>query len=271
MDSVFKSGAIAALFAITACVAAPVAAADLPGYRGSLKDAPPVHHYSAGPCYIRGDIGYSVSGEPDVNWPVVNERPLGSGNFFYDGDTVSNVQIDDSWMGEVGIGCGSGSRGFRAEIAAGFRGQKTIDGEPIVFTGAVDDPLHTAVSSYTLMVNVYKDLGRWGRVVPYVGAGVGLSYNKIDEVFFTQNPALTNTIAGDRDVAFAWSLMAGFGYQISQRAILDVGYRYIDFGSGKSGRVDNAGFQNPAVEVQDLTAHEFKVGLRYHFGSSAPS
>ncbi len=271
MESVFKSGAVAALIAITACVAAPAAAGDLKGYRGSLKDGPPVHHYSAGPCYVRGDIGYSVSSDPDVRWPVTNERPAGSGIFVYDGDAVSNVDIENSWFGEVGIGCGSGSRGFRAEVAASFRGDKNIDGEPIVFAGAPDDPLHTSVSSYALMLNVYKDLGRWGRVVPYLGAGIGVSYNMVDEVYFTQNPALTNTIAGDRDIAFAWSLMAGFGYQISQRAILDFGYRYIDLGSGKSGRVDSAGFANPAVEIDDLTAHEFKVGLRYHFGTSAPA
>ena len=65
--------------------------------------------------------------------------------------------------------------------------------------------------------------------------------------------------------------MAVFAYQVSNRAILDFGCRYIDFGSVKSDRVDPGLNQNPAVEVEDWTAHEFKVGLRYHFGGSTPA
>ena len=60
--------------------------------------------------------------------------------------------------------------------------------------------------------------------------------------------------------------MAGVGYQISDRAIIDVGYRYIDLGKISSQRSDSGGFVNPAVHFDDLTAHEIKVGLRYSFG-----
>ena len=62
--------------------------------------------------------------------------------------------------------------------------------------------------------------------------------------------------------------MAGIGYQISDRAIIDVGYRYLDLGDANSERVDSAGFVNPRVNVDDITSHEIKIGLRYHFGSS---
>ena len=67
-----------------------------------------------------------------------------------------------------------------------------------------------------------------------------------------------------------WSLllMAGVAYQISPRAILDVGYRYIDLGTVSSERNDTAGNVNPRVTMDDIAAHEVKVGLRYHFGSS---
>ncbi len=91
----------------------------------------------------------------------------------------------------------------------------------------------------------------------------------MSDVYFTGNPALTNRIKGDNDLSFAWSLMAGVGYQISDRAILDVGYRYIDLGSISSQRSDSGGFVNPAVKLDDLTAHEVKVGLRYHFGGGS--
>jgi len=43
--------------------AAPALAADLNG-PVSLKDRP-VYRRAAGPCYVRGDVGYSCSGNPD--------------------------------------------------------------------------------------------------------------------------------------------------------------------------------------------------------------
>jgi opacity protein-like surface antigen len=170
-----------------------------------------------------------------------------------------------------------GHAGVRVEAVLGYRGNRKIDGEPGNFTvtnpgpvvvnnGGAIDPLHTSLTTYTMMINGYKDLGNFGGFVPYVGAGIGAAYHKLDDVYFTGNANLTNRIRGDNDLAFAWSLMAGVGYQISDRAILDVGYRYIDLGTISSQRSDSGGFVNPAVKIDDLTAHEVKVGLRYHFG-----
>ena len=119
------------------------------------------------------------------------------------------------------------------------------------------------------MLNAFKDLGSFGGFVPYVGAGIGAAYHQLDDVSFTGNTALTNRIRGNNDLALAWSLMAGVGYQISDRAVIDVGYRYIDLGQISSQRSDTGGFVNPAVKIDDLTAHEVKVGLRYSFGGGS--
>ena len=168
----------------------------------------------------------------------------------------------------------------------GFRGDRKVNGEPATYdiiykdvtpvpvapppvnVPVVDDPLHTSIKSYTMMVNAYKDLGTYGNITPYLGAGVGAAYHQVKETYFTGNYNLVNKIEGHNDLSFAWSLMAGVGYQISDRAVLDIGYRYIDLGDASSGRVDSAGFVNPRVDFDDLTAHEIKVGLRYSFGQS---
>ncbi len=296
MTNVLKSGLASAAVALTAAFATPASAADL---GGSLKDGyiapmPQVHAASAGPCYFRADVGGSVSRDPSVDWPVYNEVFVDDTSpaddptvidqheidYVFAGSEVSQVSMENTWLVDVGVGCGSGSRGLRAEAVFSFRGDRKIDGIPFVYNGSLigepegtppddfDDPLHTSVKSYSLMFNAYYDFGRIGNFVPYLGAGVGAAYNIMDEVYFTENPALINRIEGNRDLSFAWSLMAGVGYQISDRAILDFGYRYIDLGKIESGRVDSAGFVNPAVKVDDLGAHEFKLGLRYHFGSS---
>jgi len=274
--------AATAAFTIFACISSPVLAGGLLDRGRSMKDdyRPYMRNISsgAGPCYFRADVGYSVSADPSIKWPVSNiDRTTNPTTFTYIGDAVTNTSMDNSWFGEGGFGCGSGSSGFRAEVALGFRGSKDIVGEPRVFTVTtpttpttpIIDPLHTSLQSYTLMFNLYRDLGNYGGFTPYIGAGIGASYNKLSQVYFTGNPNLVNRIAGNSDLSFAWSVMAGVGYQLSERAVLDVGYRFIDLGSIKSGRVDSAGFVNPAVRVNDIYAHEFKIGLRYHLGGGS--
>lgn len=296
MTNVYKSGLASAAVALAAVFSAPAMAADL---GGSLKDGyvaplPQVHAAAAGPCYIRADVGGSVSRDPDMDWPVYNEvfaddwnrnGTIDAGEVHYEfaGSEVQEVSMDNTWLAEVGAGCGSGSRGFRGEVTFGFRGERDVWGVPPIYNGTiigdpvgttppdVDDPIHTSVKSYTLMLNGYYDLGQYSGFVPYVGAGVGAAYHMVDEVYFTDNPNLINRIEGDKELSFAWSLMAGVAYQVSDRAILDFGYRYIDMGKANSGRVDSAGFVNPRVDLDNIAAHEFKLGLRYHLGSSRSS
>ena len=285
MKLVSLAGVASAALALAVQVPAPAAAADLGGYRGgSVKDGyapmPVISQGSAGPCYFRGDVGYSWSNDPTITWPVNSiDNTAAPPTTTFITDKVTNASMENTWFAEGGVGCGwGGSRGVRLEAVLGYHGNRKIDGEPGNFTvtnpgpvvnnnGGAVDPMHTNLTTYTMMLNAYKDLGNLGGFVPYVGAGVGAAYHRLDDVYFTGNPNLVNRIHGDNDLAFAWSVMAGVGYQISDRAIVDVGYRYIDLGSITSQRSDTGGFVNPAVHINDLTAHEVKVGLRYHFGA----
>ena len=72
MKTILKAGVAAAALAIAMSVTTDTFAADL----GSIKDgyaAAPAYVASAvGPCYFRGDVGYSISQDPSVTWPVNN-------------------------------------------------------------------------------------------------------------------------------------------------------------------------------------------------------
>jgi opacity protein-like surface antigen len=297
MKMINIAGLIAAAVAV-AVSGSPVSAADLGGPRGgSIKDggydAPMVTRGAAGPCYVRGDLGYSMSRNPTATWPVstftrtydgadlASSTTYTDSNFAYVGDHVANTKMDNALFGGVGLGCGSGSRGIRGEVMLSHTAHRKFTGEPVnfsfteVFTApnpnpapTFVDPMHTSIRSTTLMFNGYKDLGSFGGFTPYLGAGVGVSYNKMSEVYFTDNPYLINRIQGDSRLSLAWALMAGVGYQVSDRAILDLGYRYMDYGKANSGRIDNTNSINPAVRISDITAHEVKIGLRYHFGAT---
>ena len=295
-----KSCSALGALAVVAVVATPSIAADLGGSRGgSIKDgavyaqpAPASSFGGFGNCYFRGDGGYSFGNDPRIKFPVgnldntfsgtdpANPGTLLSSQFTQTTDVVRDPRLESTFFGEGGFGCGSGSHGIRAELVFGYHSDRRIDGRPgdfnvnNIYTGVpaptapINDPLRTSLRSYTLMTNVFKDLGRWGNVTPYIGAGVGIAYNQLSEVSFIDSPNLRNRITGNNDLSLAWSAMAGIGYQISERAIIDVGYRYIDFGRIASQRNYDAGFVNPRVRVDDIAAHEIKVGLRYHFNTA---
>ncbi|MGE0768728.1 MAG: outer membrane protein [Hyphomicrobiaceae bacterium] len=259
MNTKLKFG-LASVIAAAACTLLPSmgAAADL--YGGSLKDgyapaysAPAI----AGPCYLRGDVGYGWSNTSGAVYEGNGVDPV-----------VYNAELSNGGVYEAGIGCGSGSRGLRGDFTIGFRSRDFKGDVDILINNVpVDPPISTKIDSYTAMVNGYYDFGSFRGFVPYVGAGVGVALHEMDKVI-VDHPASPNPQHGDTKVDLAWALMAGIGYQISSNAVLDIGYRYIDMGSAFSNQGDTAQVLNPKLVVDDMTAHEFKVGLRYHFGSS---
>ncbi len=269
MNFTMKAGLASVAIAAVACFT-PVSAADLGGgysHGGSIKDSYAQGHAPVGPvgpCYFRADVGYSWSRDPSAQW-VGNSA----------GTHVADPHLDNGAFGEAGLGCAMGSRGFRADMMLGMRQIKSFHGDVNVQkfdnngakVGEPIDPLmKTEVKSYTMMFNAYHDLGKMGGFVPYVGAGLGWAYHKMGEVTI-DDPSTPNRILPEDKLSFAWALMAGVGYQISDRAILDVGYRYIDLGLARGSHGDNVLAFNPRLEIDDMRSHEIKVGLRYHFGT----
>jgi opacity protein-like surface antigen len=249
MKSAHKADLAALVVAGVVSGLLPAQAADL-GY-GSVKDgrSGPSPGAAVSPCYVRADVGRSWLQDPSSDY---------AGNF----DPTMRAQVlRDVWFAEAGVGCGSGSRGFRGEVTLGIREAADFKGN-YTAAGPVAGQLSTDITTYTSMFNLYYDLGNMKGVVPYVGGGIGLAYHDMGNV-----GGVGGIQRGDDKTSFAWSVMAGFGYQLTDRAILDIGYRYIDLGSASSSFSDGAG---PArLNVDDIRAHEFKVGLRYHFGASS--
>lgn len=151
------------------------------------------------------------------------------------------------------------------------------------FTGGRDyelvtsgpDPYLSRVSSWATMVNTWMDfpvhpavsrvLGRVPLLEPmncYVGVGAGLASTRID---------VTNNVAFGSDDAFhfIWQAGAGFGYELTDRVVLSLGYRYVALGSHEMTLVDSVG--DPVGNFSlDLSAHEAALGVRVRFFSVPP-
>ena len=164
--------------------------------------------------------------------------------------------LGNGGIGSIGLGYRFTPR-FRTDVTLGYRGGYQLGG------GNVND---TDVSALTGMFNGYVDLGTWGRFTPYLGAGLGFSRNEIDDIRGTIGGA-SFRIPGDDRVSFAWQAGFGTGIQLTDNAVLDLGYRYQDMGLVRSSPALSIGGVPVQADAVDghLRGHELQLGLRVNF------
>ena len=117
----------------------------------------------------------------------------------------------------------------------------------------------------TLFLNAYFDLDTGTPFTPYVGGGLGMSFNYTgasgNMLALSNIPGLLHwgRVSGeDRSTNFAWNVGAGVAYSITENIAADLGYRFISAGyrevSGAGMKLGN----NPYI-------NEFYTGLRFSF------
>jgi opacity protein-like surface antigen len=256
--------------AIYACSGALEArAADMPLYGGDPTPQTKVE-FGTG-WYIRGDIGYANQSMPAI---------------LPDLSTVSTDRVS-SYTGGLGFGY-KFNNWIRADLVGDYRQpnkatgptgtascvtQITNNGLGVPQVTATDTCSAIGAGSvwrWDVLANAYVDLGTWYGWTPYVGVGAGMSFTQAksnrhwymsnglpyqvstDGFYFNWDSATQNLTE-----QFAWALMAGAAYQLTDSAFVDVGYRYVNL--GKYSYLSSTGSR---VSLRD-DAHEFRVGIRY--------
>ena len=279
-----------------------VRAADLAG----LVKAPPPEgpvEWGTG-WYLRGDVGWQ-----NLRVPVVTS----------DFTRVNNINN----VANLGLGVGYQVNDWlRFDVTADrsvFRMNRALDTvwcpyssvglfryDPItereVPVGIFANPNETCwpfvkgtLNRTSILANGYLDLGHYWGFTPYIGAGVGASYNQAsssltyfrtsdaglwapDLTLTEQNvpqwvtlggaawpiqipfaPTNYNRFSERKSWAFAWNVMAGVAYDIQDNLKIDVGYRYLNAGNYTS----LPGFWSWRAPTSGaVTSHEVRVGLR---------
>jgi opacity protein-like surface antigen len=250
-----RSKIYALLLGATAIVPASAAfAADIP------EVPPPVEFH--GSWYLRGDIGFS------------NQHVGSLFNVLYDDpgiDSVTNLQKDFASAPLFGLGIGfRHSDHLRFDLTGEYRGGAVFTGLDVVQPTADDpyDDQYTGIKQeWTFLANGYWDIGTWKGFTPFVGAGIGVSYNTISS--FTDVSSVIPSVAYGASASqwnFAWALHAGLSYQVNDRLTIEAAYRYIDLGNAHSGDLvtfDGTNDVYNPMEFRHLTSHDFKVGFRW--------
>jgi opacity protein-like surface antigen len=120
------------------------------------------------------------------------------------------------------------------------------------------------------------DLGTWHGITPFLGAGIGASYNTISS-FKDVNTANGGVAYADDDSQWdlAWALQAGLAYEVTPGLSLEVGYRYLHLGDAQSGDLNTydgscppAGCRNSPIKFEDLSSHDVKFAMRWMLGGA---
>jgi opacity protein-like surface antigen len=200
-----------------------------------------VQEFASG-WYIRGDIGYRLNSVGGVSTFLP--------------DSITATSIDDTAV--FGIGGGYKSGWFRADLTVDYSGKATFNADVAGLPAGSQPGLATKIEMVTTIANIYADLGTWWGFTPYVGLGAGAGYMRSVE-FYDYG---TSTMPHEKQDKWnlAWAAIAGMSYRIGANLLADASYRYLDLGDAVTA-VNNVGNQ---ITVQDLTAHEFRIGVRYN-------
>ncbi|MGQ9369541.1 outer membrane protein [Azospirillum sp. ST 5-10] len=194
--------------------------------------------------YLRGDVGASFG--RDVGGSVVE----GTG---FAGD------LGESLLLEAGVGYQL-PYNLRTDVTVGYRPGFAIDSSETL--GGLSVSADADVTSWSIMANLYYDVPTGTAFTPYVGGGLGVAFNTVDDIDYAIGAGRIRE-EGDTKTNFAWSLQAGVAYAMTENATIDLGYRYVDLGEFETGGSSTVGTVESADG--DVRAHEVKIGLRYRF------
>ncbi|TIW94292.1 outer membrane protein [Mesorhizobium sp.] len=263
----FNTARMALFAALFAGVAGPALAADL-AEPPVVEAAPPPVTYEqpvdVGGWYIRGDIDYHWSRFGGGDYITYGAAPQIPGSF-------DSGKLKGAFSAGAGVGYQINQH-FRTDLTGDWMFGSKFRGSTSGFcnTPAPGTPcVSTDTSSYSallLLANAYVDIGTWHGFTPYVGAGIGGAWVKWD--------TLHNSDAdgdffhrGGKGWRFAYALMAGTSYCLTDRVKLDVGYRYSHINGGKMFDYEATSNVGPGYD-RGIDVHEVRGGLRYQFGRS---
>jgi opacity protein-like surface antigen len=222
--------------------------------------APVVEEY--GGWYLRGYIGMSNQQFRGLEHPSF---ATATGFGWYDTGGFSSAPF-------FGLGVGYQYNSWiRFDITAEYRGGanfKALDFFDNAGTLNTND--YTGIKKeWLFLANAFVDLGTWRSITPYVGLGAGFANVTIS------NFRDTNVIAGGGGWAdtgsqwnFAWALYAGLAYKVTPTFSVDLGYRFVSLGDGKTGILTNldpllgCGTCAP-MTFRGIYSHDLMLGVRW--------
>ena len=186
----------------------------------------------------RAEVSQYVSGKLSYDFNKVKAKEADK-----EDGTIARATLNKVLVGSPHLAYGVRAGYVRGELE--WNGSRDIKRNHVVDGDYEID--HFRLYKHSFMANAYFDYLTCTPWTPYVGAGMGVSYLKVDNGDYARS--------GYR---LAWQVMGGMTYDINSHWALDLGYRYADLGRI---RIENDEVTSK-VKARD---HEIMFGARYTF------
>ncbi|MBQ4845224.1 porin [Pseudoalteromonas sp. MMG005] len=192
---------------------------------------------------------------------------------------VNGYDVDSGGLYGLGVGYRFGN-GFALQLEWRTREYETDSTpQPANPAGGLADQTFQVLGKNetdTIMLNAYYEFDMAAEnFKPYIKAGVGTAKHDVNaeldiQPWFQTLDFSTLTACPDNPLfcypsndssEFAWSIGAGFNYQLTENVSVGLDYQYIDFKDSQTN-LDPLGDQ---AVFPDLKAHEFSATLTYTF------
>lgn len=246
--------------AMAAMISSAAFGADLPMPQPVYQQPVVAEPCCASAWYLRGDIGVGIMNRANL---IYEPNPANVGNLFQ----FQHWSVDDTTIFGVGVGY-EFNNWFRADVTAEYRTKAEVRAVGIT-TGATTfgDSFTGSIRSVVVLANGYIDLGTWNCLTPFIGAGVGVAFNQLDDFVDTGFAASGGTGSGTNptETHLAWALHAGLSYAVTQNFTVELAYRYLNFGS-ITDSVNCVNVCHPdSFKWDNLTSNDIRLGVRWRF------
>ena len=238
--------------------------------------------------YLRGDVGVGfVSAEPGLavaTPPASVSRAAPPAEWAFDKGAPSSFGMIDAGVG-YRFNPWLRMDGTLEYRGGDFRSRSRLVDAAFGGTAGAAYADSGRVSSIVGFLNAYFDLGTYWGFNPFIGAGAGFADNRVSGVtdrgvaYSSGGPiaASAGSFAGGSKTNLAWALMAGLGFDLWPGLRLELGYRYLNYGSvavsGWRCVEDARGAANclPAVVSSRgrLASNDIRFGLIWTLGEFA--
>ena len=186
-------------------------------------------------------------------------------NQFNSSGTIPNNDLDRSNVLGISIGKYLSER-FRSEI--GISQRKGFKYHTTALPGYY---YKSDVESFTVFLNGYVDAQPMtllqNSVTTYVGAGIGISRNKMNPLSIYRDWVLLGTASSNTETELALKFALGALINLSDNVSVDLNYQYVDLGDIKSSKNlswDARDFKAP-FSGPEITSSELNIGLQIVF------
>ncbi len=127
-------------------------------------------------------------------------------------------------------------------------------------------PIPARSGRTVILANGYIDLGTWNCLTPFIGAGVGVAFNSLED--FTDigiGTSGSGVGSNPTETHLAWALHAGVSYAVTQNFSVELAYRYLNYGSITDTINCTGGCHPDSYKFHNLSSNDFMLGFRWRF------